>query len=117
MTRAADDCWHPVASPGDLEDGEIRPVVVAGREMILYRDGDAHYAAQRRCLHQGADLAEGIIAGGELICPVHAWRYRADTGVHVQSPQNCLAVYRVRIAGGRIEIDPRPIRNAEIPDD
>jgi nitrite reductase/ring-hydroxylating ferredoxin subunit len=107
--------WVTVAAAGDLDDGEIRPIEVGGLEMILIRDGDAHYATQRRCLHQGADLAEGIIAAGELICPLHAWRYRADTGVHVQSRQNCLVVYRVRVAGDAIQIDPRPIRNAEEP--
>jgi nitrite reductase/ring-hydroxylating ferredoxin subunit len=107
--------WTTAARVGDLADGEIRAVEIDGREMILCRVRDAYFAAQRRCLHQGADLAEGIIAGGEIICPVHAWRYRADTGVHVQSPLNCLAVYRVRIAGDEIQIDPRPIRNAEEP--
>lgn len=107
--------WITAARVGDIADGDIRPVEVDGREMILCRVGDAYYAAQRRCLHQGADLSEGIIVAGEIICPVHAWRYRADTGVHVQSAQNCLVVYRVRIEGDEIQIDPRPIRNAEEP--
>lgn len=106
--------WEPVG-PADLEDGEIRPVVAGERDMILYRVGDHYFAAQRRCVHAGADLVEGVIAGGELICALHGWRYRADTGVHVQSSENCLAMFAVRITGDVVEIDPRPIRNAAPP--
>ena len=47
---------------------------VAGRDLILVRDGHHLYAADRACPHEGADLAEGQCAGGRLRCPRHfAW--------------------------------------------
>lgn len=106
--------WQTVC-PADLADDEIRPVVAGGREMILYRSGDRYFAAQRHCLHAGADLTGAVLHAGELICGLHGWRYRADTGVQVQSPMNCLAMFAVRVEGGMVQIDPRPIRNAAPP--
>ena len=34
-----------------------------------------------RCLHRGALLADGHVAGQSLICGVHNWDYRLDSGV------------------------------------
>jgi nitrite reductase/ring-hydroxylating ferredoxin subunit len=107
---AMDESWITV-SDDDLDEDEIRPVTAAGREMIIYRSGGRVYAAERYCLHAGADLSEGIVDGAELVCALHGWSYRVDTGIHVQSPMNCLTVFRVRVAAGRIQVDPRPVRH------
>lgn len=34
-----------------------------------------------RCLHRGALMADGHVEGNNLICGVHNWDYRLDTGV------------------------------------
>jgi glutamate synthase domain-containing protein 2 len=34
-----------------------------------------------RCLHRGALLSDGSISGNNLICGLHFWDYRIDTGV------------------------------------
>lgn len=107
--------WQRVARASDLADGDIRPVSAFGRELIVCRIGADYFAAQRRCLHQGADLADGVIAGDDIVCPLHGWRYRAATGVHVQSSQNCLVVHRVRVIDGWVEVHSRQIRNAQEP--
>jgi 3-ketosteroid 9alpha-monooxygenase subunit A len=31
-----------------------------------------------RCAHMGADLGCGRIAGDEIVCPYHNWRYGPD---------------------------------------
>ncbi len=104
-----------VATLSDLPPGAILPVTVGGRDMIVYRDGEHVYASQRRCLHQGADLADGILARGFLVCAQHGWRFHAATGVHDMSPMNCLITYRVQVDGDDVLIDPTPIRRAEAP--
>jgi nitrite reductase/ring-hydroxylating ferredoxin subunit len=101
-----------VARVADLAPGDIVPVTLGGRQIIVYRDGDAFYAAQRRCLHQGADLAEGIVSRGFLVCAVHGWRYHCATGVHELSAANCLVTYRVRVEGDEVQVDPTPMRRA-----
>ncbi|TKX82498.1 glutamate synthase, partial [Halorubrum sp. SS5] len=34
-----------------------------------------------RCLHRGVLLGDGHVEGEDLICGVHGWDYRYDTGV------------------------------------
>lgn len=100
-----------VAELSQLEDDEILPVEVDGIEMIVYRNGESIRACQRHCVHQGADLSEGLVSSGFLICAQHAWRFDADSGVHERSPATCLATYEVQVDGTDILINPTPIRN------
>lgn len=100
--------WRTVARIGDLQPSGVIAVTVDGIEMVLGRDGDHYFAAQRRCVHQGGDLADGIISRGHLICPQHAWRFATATGRHAEASEFCLVTYPVRVVGDAIEIDPQP---------
>ena len=105
-----------VARVGDVRDGDIVPVRAGGVEMILYRWKDRIYAAQRRCLHQGADLAEGLVLRGAVVCARHGWRFDVESGIHESSPYNCLVTYRVEVRGDQVLVDPTPIYKAKVPE-
>jgi nitrite reductase/ring-hydroxylating ferredoxin subunit len=107
--------FQTVARIGDLSDGDIIPVSAAGEEMVLYRTGEQYFAAQRRCLHQGFDLTQGIVSQGFLICALHGWRYHVATGKHELSPETCLKTYAVRVFGDLIQVDPAPIWQGDVP--
>lgn len=107
--------FQTVARLGDLTDGDIVAVSAGDQEMVLYRIGDEYFAAQRRCLHQGFNLDQGIISQGFLICPLHGWRYEAKTGRHEMSPQTCLTTYATRVFGDLIQVDPTPIWQGDVP--
>jgi nitrite reductase/ring-hydroxylating ferredoxin subunit len=102
--------WVPVGKADALADGDIIPVEVAGRALIVFRDGDRIGCLQRKCLHQGGDLANGVILREHLICPVHGWKFSTRTGVHAESPETCLARHDVRVVDGILEVDPTPRR-------
>jgi nitrite reductase (NADH) small subunit len=97
--------WRVVARVGDVQLNDVIAVAVDGVEMVLGRDGDRYFAAQRRCVHRGGDLAEGIVSRGHLICPQHAWRFSTATGCHAEASEYCLVTYQVRIVGDQIEVD------------
>ena len=100
--------WRAVARITELKPNDVIAVTVDGIEMVLGRDGDRYFAAQRRCVHQGGDLADGIVSRGYLICPQHAWRFATATGRHAEASEFCLVTYAVRVVGDAIEIDPQP---------
>ena len=100
--------WFAVASVGDLKSGDVVAVEVEGVQMVVGRDGDRYFAVQRRCLHQGGDLADGIIARGHIVCAHHGWRFSTATGRHDSASDVCLIVYAVRVNGTHIEVDPVP---------
>ena len=104
------DTWNRVAKTTDLASGDVMAIEAGGRAMVLVRDGDRWFALQRKCLHQGADLSDGIVSRGFLICPQHAWKFRIDTGAHEISPETCLVTYATRIEGTDVYVDPTPRR-------
>jgi nitrite reductase (NADH) small subunit len=105
--------WRVVARVGDLQPGDVIPVDVDGVELVVGRDGERYFASQRRCVHRGGDLAEGIVSRGHLICPQHAWRFSTETGRQAEASQYCLVTYPVRVVGDLIEVDPRPQASKE----
>src|SRR3954471_15261847 len=102
------ETWRAVARIGDIQRDDVIAVTVDGIEMVVGRDGDHYFAAQRRCVHRGGDLAEGIVSRGHLICPQHAWRFSTATGCHAEASEYCLETYPVRVVGDQIEVDPGP---------
>ena len=97
--------WHAVARVGDVRSGDVIAVVADGVELILGLDGDRYFATQRRCVHRGGDLADGIVSRGHVICPQHGWRFSTETGKTPEPSEYCLVTYPVRITGDQIEID------------
>jgi nitrite reductase/ring-hydroxylating ferredoxin subunit len=104
--------YAPVCAAADLVDGDIVPIAVGGRALVLCRVGDAYFATQRRCLHQGGDLAEGVTSGGHIVCAVHGWRFDLRTGCHELSPGTCLRTHAVEVRDGTVFVAtiPRPLR-------
>jgi nitrite reductase/ring-hydroxylating ferredoxin subunit len=103
------------AKVSELGVDDILPVEVDGIAMILYRNGDSVRSCERYCPHQRADLSEGMVSRGHLICASHGWSFDADNGVHEKSKQTCVTMYEVRIVGENILVKADPIRNAEAP--
>jgi len=100
--------WKAVAKIGDVRAGDVIAVEVSGTEMVLGLDGDRYFALQRRCVHRGGDLADGIVSRGHVVCANHGWRFSTATGRHDQASDVCLVSYAVRVNGDQIEIDPTP---------
>jgi nitrite reductase/ring-hydroxylating ferredoxin subunit len=105
--------WRVVARVGDVKPNDVIAVAVDELQLVLGRDGDRYFAAQRRCVHLGGDLAEGIVSRGHLICPQHAWRFSTATGCHPEASRYCLVMYRVRVIGDDIEVDLQPKSRSE----
>ncbi len=74
-----------VAVWDDLAPERPTPALVANVDLVLVRyqrDGEDRVSAlYGRCLHRGALMADGHVDGDNLICGVHGWDYRIDTGV------------------------------------
>jgi phenylpropionate dioxygenase-like ring-hydroxylating dioxygenase large terminal subunit len=70
--------WHPVAYASALGATPQRSVLL-GEPLVLWRDssGDAHALADL-CIHRGTALSLGHVAGDEVVCPYHAWRFDAS---------------------------------------
>lgn len=81
------DTVHAQPSPvsvgmwSSLSDREPAYALVANVDLVVVRYDDTVSVLYGRCLHRGALMADGRIIGDDLICGVHGWDYRFDTGV------------------------------------
>ncbi len=102
-TRRRPVCLGPVDK---VPLGQGFCFVVAGEEIAVFRQRDGRlFAVQNRCPHRQGPLAEGVIGGGKLICPLHAHAFDLSTGAGPNAAER-LRTYAVRDSGGRIELAP-----------
>src|SRR6476660_5898671 len=59
--------------------------------------------------HQNGPIGEGRIIDGCVTCPWHGYQYRLEDGCAPAPFTEKLATYRVRVARGLVEVDPRPL--------
>ena len=107
------EAWRAVAKVGDIRKGDLVAVTVDGVDLVVGLDGNRYFAVQRRCVHQGGDLSEGIVSRGHIICANHGWRFSTETGRAPESSEYCLLRYAVRVTGDSIEVDPHPLPAAK----
>ena len=70
-----------VAPWSELRDRSPAYALVSNVDLVVIRFDDHVAVLYGRCHHRGALLAGGHIDGPNLICGVHGWDYRYDTGV------------------------------------
>lgn len=63
--------WHVLGASSDLSRDRSLVRSVAGREVVLWRDGDEVLAGPGACPHMGALLADCEVLGGEVRCRWH----------------------------------------------
>jgi nitrite reductase/ring-hydroxylating ferredoxin subunit len=88
----------------DLEAGKL--VEAAGQIIAVFNVGGNYYAIENTCPHRGGPLAEGIMAGEEVICPWHGSRFNVKTGSVVTPPaRQGVKSFPVRISGDDVEVE------------
>ena len=72
--------WFRAAYSHELARGEVRPLFLLGRDLVLFRDEEgAARVLDAHCRHLGAHLGHGgKVEGRGIRCPFHAWRWNAD---------------------------------------
>ena len=59
---------------------EGRAIQVGDREIAVFNLGDRFLAVENRCPHRSGPLADGIVSGTNIVCPLHAWKFSLETG-------------------------------------
>ena len=84
--------------------GEGRNFVVAGRTIAVFRThGDEVFATQPECPHLKGPLADGMMGGSTIMCPLHDRTYDLRTG-RVLVGECDLVTYPARLSDGVIVV-------------
>jgi nitrite reductase (NADH) small subunit len=97
---------HSIGHIDQVPPGEGRNFDVSGTVITVFRTraGDL-FATQPRCPHRGGPLADGLLGGTLLVCPLHDATFDLRTGESLA--RDCqLRTYPVRAAeDGRIMLE------------
>ena len=86
-----------IATWSELRD-RVPTYALAGKvDLVVVRYDDQVSVLYGRCLHRGALMADGHIDGQDLICGLHGWDYRYETGVSAYNDKEVLHKFRAWI--------------------
>ncbi|GAB5400407.1 MAG: glutamate synthase-related protein [Aureisphaera sp.] len=102
-----------IAKISQLNDKEPTHALVSNTDLVIIRYGTEVSVLYGRCLHRGALLSDGHIEGENLICGVHYWDYRYDTGVSEYNNEEALQKFQEYIEGDSLKVDRNEIVNFE----
>ncbi len=71
---------------------------------------DAVYALDNACPHKQGPLAEGIVHGNAVTCPLHNWVISLETGAVHGADEGQVNTYPARVENGRILLDGAKLR-------
>jgi glutamate synthase domain-containing protein 2 len=89
----------------DLQDRVPAHALVAGVDLVVIRYDDEVSVLYGRCAHRGALMADGSILGDNIICGVHGWDFRFDTGVSEYDNSEVLPKFNAWIKDGKVFVD------------
>jgi len=70
-----------ISTFSQLKDREPTYALVANVDLVIVKYDENVSVLYGRCLHRGALLSDGYISGKNLLCGVHFWDYKYDTGI------------------------------------
>ncbi len=93
--------WHKVADSADelnFEENNLSQIEVNGKTLCLARKNGLLYACSQKCPHAGGILADGSIdASGNIVCPLHRYKFNLQNGRNVSGEGYYLKTFPVEI--------------------
>ena len=89
----------------DLPQKTPQHALVLKTDLVVIRYNEEVSVLYGRCLHRGALLSDGFVDGENLICGLHNWDYRIDTGVSEYAPNEILHKFQEVVHQGGVYID------------
>lgn len=98
--------WIDIAALGDIPKRGARVVKTALGCVAVFRTADEEvFALNNACPHKAGPLAEGIVHGKSVTCPLHNWVISLETGEAQGADEGKVATYPARVKDGRILLD------------
>jgi nitrite reductase (NADH) small subunit len=99
--------WIRITDRENIPLREGRVVRVGDQEIAVFNLGDRFLAVENRCPHRGGPLADGIVSGSSVVCPLHAWKFNLEngTGVSAASKGSCVQTFPTRVEDGIVHLE------------
>ncbi|MGB0747906.1 MAG: Rieske 2Fe-2S domain-containing protein [Magnetospiraceae bacterium] len=99
----ADPEWHDLGPIEDFPEGDATYVTVDFRSLFVYRTGDTVKVYDSTCPHQVTNIPELAVAGKQLTCPKHQWKFDLGTGDCVEKGTHPLKSFEAKVEAGALK--------------
>ncbi|MGB3606038.1 MAG: glutamate synthase-related protein [Psychroserpens sp.] len=94
-----------IAKISALQNNQPTHALVKNTDLVITKHATGISVLYGRCLHRGALMSDGYVDGHNLMCGVHGWDYRVDTGVSEYNNKEVLHKFKEYIEGDSLLID------------
>ncbi|MFK7754495.1 MAG: glutamate synthase-related protein [Sedimentitalea sp.] len=94
-----------IATLSKMPDRTPTYAIVGEVDLVVVRFDDEISVFYGRCLHRGALMSDGFVEGKNLICGLHYWDYRLDSGVSEYANDEALPKFKSWTEGDDILVD------------
>ncbi len=94
-----------IASVSTLEHKKPTYAMAGSIDLVIVKHESGISVLYGRCHHRGALLADGYIEGPNLICGLHNWDYRYNTGISSYNNNDRLHKFKEYINGDDLCVD------------
>jgi len=95
--------WRSVCKVGEIPQFGGRTVRTGSTEIAIFRLSDDRIrAVENRCPHKQGPLAEGIVSGDIIICPLHARKINLESGKVLPPDSGCVKTYAIKVEGDEV---------------
>ncbi|QMU58646.1 MAG: Rieske 2Fe-2S domain-containing protein [Boseongicola sp.] len=94
-----------VAKISQLPDRKPQYALVGEVDLVVVKFDDEISVFYGRCLHRGALMSDGFVSGKNLMCGVHYWDYRLDSGVSEYANDEALPKFKSWAEGDDLLVD------------
>jgi nitrite reductase (NADH) small subunit len=101
-----DTRWIRITECSNIPPREGRAAAVGTQEIAIFNLGNRFVAVENQCPHRGGPLADGMVAGNAVVCPLHAWKFSLDSGA-IERPAGgapCVRTYPTRVEAGIVSV-------------
>ena len=99
--------WIRITECENIPLREGRVVRLGNQEIAVFNLGDRFLAVENRCPHRGGPLADGILSGESVVCPLHGWKIGLRRG-NVERPSEtpeCVRTFATRVEAGTLLLE------------
>ena len=99
--------WLDIGAADDIPRLGARVVRVGDVRIAVFRTADdAYFALDDSCPHRGGPLAQGIVHGHKVTCPLHSFVIDLESGAAVAPDEGCVRRHAAKAEGGRLLLRP-----------
>ena len=89
--------WYPIASLREIPLKEGKRITWNDYDVALFNLGEEYLALDNQCPHRNGPLADGLVAGNAVFCPLHNWKFNLKTGCALSGGKGQVKTYPVKV--------------------